>query len=315
MILAINTNAALDRVYFLDRLLPATHNRTQKSVLSVGGKGLDTAVVLQAIGAPCCAISFIAGKNGQALAELLEQRHIRSELIWLPGETRESIIIVETEFNRHTHITSSGYSVGPEDCAAFQAKVAELAPRAKWAVMAGTLPPGAPVSFYRELTEELHRHGVQVLIDGFGAPILAALPAAPDILKMNQAEFTATFQVEPQGWEGWFQAGLAQVQRQGLRSLVITCGKDGILAFTPQGIFQAGAPEVKAVNAAGAGDAVSAALAYRLMLGETWAEALKWSAATAAAVVLTEGTAECERSEVIRLYPQAWVKDLQHPEN
>ena len=84
MILAINANAALDRVYFLDRLLPATHNRTQKSVLSVGGKGLDTAVVLQAIGAPCCAVSFIAGRNGQALAELLEQRRIRSELILAP---------------------------------------------------------------------------------------------------------------------------------------------------------------------------------------------------------------------------------------
>ena len=103
------------------------------------------------------------------------------------------------------------------------------------------------------------------------------------------------------------------MERQGLRSLVITCGKDGIRAFTPQGVFQAGAPELKAVNAAGAGDAVSAALAYHLMLGEPWAQALKWAAATAAAVVLTEGTAECDPAEVIRLYPEAWVKLLQQP--
>jgi len=313
MILAINTNAALDRVYFLTRLQPAAHNRTEKSVLSVGGKGLDSAVVLQAIGAPCCAISFMAGKNGQALAELLEQRRIPSELIWLPGETRESIVIVETEHNRHTHITSSGYSVGPDDCAAFLAKVDELAPAAKWAVMAGTLPPGAPVSFYRELTG-LHRQGVKVLIDAFGAPLLEALPAVPEIVKMNQAEFAATFQAAAEGLDAWIRAGLAQVEARGLQSLVITCGKEGILAFTPQGVYHAGAPELKAVNAAGAGDAVSAALAYHLSLGKTWSEALQWAAATGAAVVLTEGTAECDPAEVTRLYPQAWVKLLQQPE-
>ena len=68
----------------------------------------------------------------------------------------------------------------------------------------------------------------------------------------------------------WLTVACRQKDRFAIPSLVITCGKDGILVFTPDGIYQAGCAEVKEVNAAGAGDAVSAALVYRFSLGELW---------------------------------------------
>ncbi len=67
MILAINLNAALDRVFFIDHFTPDAHIRVAKTDLCIGGKGLDTALVLQTIGAETRAISFIAGKNGEIL--------------------------------------------------------------------------------------------------------------------------------------------------------------------------------------------------------------------------------------------------------
>ncbi len=312
MILTINVNAALDRVFFIERFIPNTHMRTDRAVLSVGGKGLDTALVLQTLGAPVRALSFIAGKNGETLAGLLEQQQISSDLIWLPGETRESIVIVETDLNRHSHITTTGYTLRPEDIEQIFSRVEALAPQADWAVIAGTLPGGAPPHLYHDLIERLHRHGVKVLIDGFGPPILETLPAQPDIVKMNQAEFEETFNLNARGLEEWVKISKSEMERRKIGALVITCGKDGILAFTPAGVFHAGCIEVKEVNAAGAGDAVSAALAYRLSLGETWSQALAWAVATSAAVVLTEGTAEAHMADILELYPRAWVKQLEY---
>jgi fructose-1-phosphate kinase PfkB-like protein len=187
----------------------------------------------------------------------------------------------------------------------------ELAPQSDWAVLAGSLPAGAPPTLYRELIVRLHRHHVKALIDGFGAPILQTLPAHPEIVKMNQHEFQETFDVQARDFKELIFSCNNQMQIHEMQNLVITCGKDGILAFTQDGVFHAGCSEIKEVNAAGAGDAVSAALSYRLSLGDSWCEALIWAAATSAAVVITEGTAEAHMKDIQSFYPLAWVKQIE----
>lgn len=310
MILAINANAAVDQVLFIDRFAGGTTMRTGRWVLSVGGKALDAAVALKTLGAPVRAVSLVAGRNGETLAGLLREREIDSDLLWVPGETRTSVVIVETEFNRHSHITTSGYTVTPEDCAHFCELVERRAGEAAWAVIAGSLPGGAPPDLYRRITEMLHQHGVCVLIDAYGQPALESLNARPEILKMNEPEFAATFQAQPGSLAEWVEAGRRAAAQHAIPALVITLGRRGILAFASGRIYHAAAPAVEAVNAAGAGDAVSGVLAYRRWLGNSWEEALRWSAAAGAAVALTEGTAECRVEDVQRLYPLTQVKEM-----
>ena len=79
MILAVNVNAAIDWVFFVNRFIPGAHMRPHKTVLSVGGKGLDTALVLKTIGAPTQAVTFAAGKNGEVLAGLLTDRQVKQK--------------------------------------------------------------------------------------------------------------------------------------------------------------------------------------------------------------------------------------------
>jgi 1-phosphofructokinase family hexose kinase len=310
VILCLNTNAALDQVLFIERFEPNTHMRTINEVVSVGGKGLATAMVLHTLGAPVIAVSFVAGRNGQTLEDLLRRHGIANELIWMEGETRVATVIVETDVKRHSHITSQGYTIASVDCQAFLQRTACLTANVTWAVIAGTLPPGAPQDFYALLTTFLHERHVHVLVDAFGVPLCAALAAVPDIVKMNLDEFIQTFGLDVRSSDSLPNVCRTVMARFGLRAMVITCGKDGILACTPEGDYLAGVPEVNEVNAAGAGDAVSASLVYRLSLGDDWKQALSWAAATAAAVVLTPGTAECHLDDVLKFYPCTWVKKL-----
>lgn len=311
MILTINANAAVDIVMFIDRFTPGGTMRPARVVTSVGGKGLDSSVVLGALGAPVTAISFAAGRNGETLAKLLEDRRIPADFIWLDGETRVSNVIVETDYNRHSHITTPGYTVTQEDCARLKERIQHHAPQADWAVIAGSLPGGAPASLYCEITNLLHQSGVKVLTDCFGQPAREALAASPDIVKMNQHEFEITFGAQPQSQVDWISAVRGVMARHNLQNFILTCGKDGILAFTPQAVYQATAPEMEEVNAAGSGDAVSAAVPYRLSLGEPWETALRWGAAAGAAVVLTEGTAECRMQDVQRILPETSVQVIE----
>ena len=95
-----------------------------------------------------------------------------------------------------------------------------------------------------------------------------------------------------------------------MNSLVLTCGADGIISFSSEGAFHTIVPKLKAVNAAGAGDAVSSALAWRFSEGDNWYQALKWAGAVSAAVVLTPGTAELRTQDALDLLPKIQIVEI-----
>ena len=95
----------------------------------------------------------------------------------------------------------------------------------------------------------------------------------------------------------------------GIEVVVISRGKDGIIAATKGSIFKAVPPPVKVRSAVGAGDCTIAGLALKLAYGESLLEACKLAVAMGTASVLTPGTELCHREDVERLLPQVkvWV--------
>jgi 1-phosphofructokinase family hexose kinase len=313
MILTVTANAALDRVLFIDRFEPTGVMRAQRMQESVGGKGLDASVVLQTLGAPNTAISFMAGPTGKALVEILDSYGIRHDLVWVEGNIRTANVVVETELHRHSHIMTTGHMVTPADCDRFLDCIEANLAGMQWIIMGGSLPVGAFSDLYRRVIHLGRLHGVKTLIDVPGLPALEALPAKPEIFKMNRAEFADTFNLHFDSMLELAFAARGLMFERDLNNLVITCGSDGILAVTHQDVFIATAPPQRAINAAGAGDAVSASIVYRLALGDSWPAALRWAAATSAAVVLTDGTADCHMNDIERIYPDTTVRVMPDP--
>jgi len=167
-----------------------------------------------------------------------------------------------------------------------------------------------PRDFYRTVTNLAHQAGIPTLIDCPGEPMFQALPEKPDNVKMNRCELSQTFGVAACSLAELAAQAQRLCRREDLPALVVTCGEEGILAITGQGSYRAIAPSEEEVNAAGAGDAVSAALAWRRSLGETWQQALRWAAAASAAVVLTEGMADCRLSDVERIFTLVEVREI-----
>ena len=93
----------------------------------------------------------------------------------------------------------------------------------------------------------------------------------------------------------------------GIEVVVISRGKEGIIAATKDKIFKAASPPVKVRSAVGAGDCTVAGLALKLTYGEPLIEACRLGVAMGAATVLTPGTELCHRADVERLLPQVEV--------
>jgi 1-phosphofructokinase family hexose kinase len=304
MILTVTPHSALDKVLFIDRFNPGSVHRTEEVVYSVGGKGLDSSVTLSCLDVETVGLVFVAGSTGEKLIELVQGFGIVPEPVWVDGETRVAHVISETKVGRHSHVISGKILIDQQQLHLFYSRFEDLVIKSKYVICAGSVPPVISPDVYHKITRFAHQNNVPVLIDSSKKMIIEAIPAKPDIIKMNWDEFEVTFSQKAENLEELTRLAGGIYQDHQLNSLVLTCGADGIISFSSEGAFHTIVPKLKAVNAAGAGDAVSSALAWRFSEGDNWKDTMRWAGAVSAAVVLTPGTAECRKKDVVDLLPK-----------
>jgi 1-phosphofructokinase family hexose kinase len=310
LFLTVTPDPVLDEIFIIEEWTPGVPMRSLKTTTSVGGKGLDASVALRHLGQDTVGLAFLAGRTGQELARLVQTYGIALEAVWTGGSTRTAHIVAEARQNRHSHLFSGGIEIDAAQHEAFFQRFQQLLSQAAWVILGGIIPQALPASFYHPLIEAATRVGVPVLVDAFGDFMLEAINAHPAVVKMNRREIGLTFGEEPQEFDDLLAKASKIYRQYDLNTLVVTSGAEGIAAFTPQGVVHALPPHLQAVNAAGAGDAASAAIAWRQSLGDDWSETLRWAAAAGAAVVLTEGTADCRLEDICRIYSQVQVRQI-----
>lgn len=284
--------------------------RTKRMTTCVGGKGLNSSVVLRQLGIDTVGMGFFAGKVGEELVDLLKEYGIAPEPVWVGGTNRIAHVIAEKETNIHSHVIVGEVEVSSEQKQEFIDKFTKRVKEAEWVIFAGSIPPSVNEDFYVSLIEIAKQAGVPSLIDSQKQYIVEAIKAKPDIVKMNWEEFEWTFDLKADTLESLIQQGKELKVQRDINALVITLSKDGMLAFTSEGNYLAKAPFQKPVNAAGAGDSVSSTLAWRLSQGDKWESALIWASAVSAATVLTERTGDVRMEDVERILKEVKVTDL-----
>lgn len=147
-----------------------------------------------------------------------------------------------------------------------------------------------PVESVTELVRTLPDAARFVLNPSPPAPLPPEVLAACDPLVVNEHEARYILGGTPSDLpEDWARELLAL----GPRSVVITLGADGALTADGSGSpVTVPSPKVDAVDTTGAGDAFTAALAWRLGLGEDLATAAAYAARVGAASVTRRGAQE-----------------------
>lgn len=284
--------------------------RTDRIVNSVGGKGLNSAVVLRHLGVETVGIGFFAGRIGQELVEIVEEYGIITEAIWAGGTTRVAHVIAELKNKRHSHVIAGQTIISEEQKQEFIDRFKERVLKADWVIFAGSIPKSLNSGFYAELIPITQAAKIPTLIDSQKSFMIEAMKAKPDIIKLNWQEFEWTFNKKAETLDSLIEKAEEFFKERKLKNLVLTLGKDGILAFTKEGAYFAKAPLQEPKNAAGAGDAASSALVWRFTKGDDWQSAMRWATAVSAASVLTERTGDVFQEDIDRIFPMVTVEKI-----
>ncbi|GAA0402702.1 sugar kinase [Acrocarpospora corrugata] len=272
MILTVTLNPALDVTYRVPGLTLDATNRVAEVSVRAGGKGLNVARVLHALGYEVMALGLAGGPDGD---RLVASAGLPAAFTRVSGETRRTVAVVAD--GGVTMLTEPGPGITPAEWAAFQADFARWLPRASAVVLSGSLPPGLPADAYAVLAGLAG--GVPTIVDAEGDALVNALAARPHVVKPNVDELSRTF-----GAATSVRDGALRLRELGARAVVVSDGPRGLHADTPEGRWRAVPPYTEG-NPTGAGDAAVAAIAMGVVGRWDWAETLRHAAALSAAAV------------------------------
>ncbi|MEU1511873.1 1-phosphofructokinase family hexose kinase [Streptomyces sp. NPDC005811] len=280
MILTVTLNTALDLTYRVPALRPHATHRVTEVTERPGGKGLNVARVLAALGHEVTVTGFAGGATGRVVRERLPPA-IGDALLPVSGATRRTVAVVDTRSGDTTQLNEPGPLITPAEWSAFQEAYEDLVADADAVALCGSLPPGVPVGAYAGLVRTARALGVPVLLDTSGEPLRRGVAARPDVVKPNAGELAElTGSHEP-------LRATQDARRRGAQAVVASLGPDGLLAATPEGRWRATPPTRVHGNPTGAGDAAAAGLLSALVEGLPWPARLTRAVALATATVLT----------------------------
>jgi tagatose 6-phosphate kinase len=305
-ILVVTLNPALDLTYRLTTVDWAGVNRPADVRTRPGGKGLNVAFTLAALGVEVTVAGLAGGSTGATIGEALITDGIGAALTPIRGETRRTVTIVDAQRAEAAVFNEQGPDVTAAELAAFETDYAAALSPAELVVLTGSLPPGIDAGVYARLIKHAELAGIPAVLDAGGEVLRLGAAAGPAIVKPNLAELEAAAGRRLR--DGADRADVAAVEASagdlltlGAQAAVVSLGPDGLLAATGTGCWHVAAPEVTVSNPTGAGDAVVAGLALGLARGWSWPDRLRHAAALGAATVATPVAGQFDRAVYERL--------------
>ncbi|MFI8371203.1 1-phosphofructokinase family hexose kinase [Streptomyces sp. NPDC085466] len=302
MILTVTLSTALDLTYEVPALVPRTSHRVAHGAERPGGKGVNVARVLAALGHETVVTGFAGGPTGDRLRELLAPvPGLTDALVATEAATRRTLAVVDTGAGAATRFDEPGAAVTAAEWTAFRERYAELLDGAAAVALCGDLPPGVHVGAYAELVRAARAAGVPVLLDTGGEPLRRGIAARPDLVKPDAEELAGlTGSREP-------RRATQDARRRGAHTVVTSLGADGLLAATPDGLWSAVLLDPVRGDPTGAGDSVVAALLAGLVDATPWPDRLAHATALAAATIAASTPGEYDPKRHADLLPQVTV--------
>jgi tagatose 6-phosphate kinase len=310
MILCLNANAAIDKTLTVPGFSVDAIHRPEAVLRLPGGKGLNVARVIHTLGGDALVLGWVGGHAGDFIRESARKEGLRVNFVSISAESRTCMSIYDPMTGQMTEVYEPGATVSPEDIGRLAARFEAHLPDVSVVTLSGSLPPGVPDDFYAHLARKAAQKNVPVFLDASGA-ILSRTVGQPGIrlVKPNRDEFTQ--------WKGLQDPDLDSVQNM-LRSIVreenldvvVSLGKDGLLAARGENIWHVFTPVIGALSAVGSGDALMAGLAIGADQDWPWADCIRVGAAAAAANTLTIGAGRFSLMDYERILDEVKIETL-----
>lgn len=302
MIAALALNPALDVSTATERVRPTDKLRCDPPAIDPGGGGINVARVIHRLGGAAAALFPAGGATGALLIQMLAGEGIAAESVPFDALTRISFAVTDRQSADQYRFVLPGPTVPAATLEALAALLARRLQVARLLVVSGSLPPGLPASYLRDLGRIAARAHVRIVLDTSAALTEVGRALGAWALKPSLAELEAEAGEplpDPASITG---AARALIEDGAAQLVFVSEGAAGATLVTRYETVKIEAPRVEPVSAIGAGDSLVAGLTLALERGWAPVDALRFGVAAGSAALLTPGTQLARRADVERLH-------------
>jgi 1-phosphofructokinase len=255
MIVTVTPAPAIDWTVEVDSFALGAVNRAVRSGREPSGKGVNVSWALHRAGLATRAV-FPAGKSGGRLMdEALSRAGIEHVIVDTGREVRVNITLLAP--GSSTKINEAGSELSEEHIGQLREAIVRASVDASVVLICGSLPPGAPATFVRDMVRMLKDSAVEVGVDSSGEALRLALEARPDLIKPNVHEL-GDLTGRAIATLGDAAEAARETRKRGAGAVLVSLGADGALLVDDGGVLFGRATGIPVVNSVGAGDALLA---------------------------------------------------------
>ncbi|SOX54377.1 phosphofructokinase [Mycobacterium ahvazicum] len=303
-IVTLTMNPALDITTSVDVVRPTEKLRCATQRYDPGGGGINVARIAHVLGGSASAVFPAGGPTGGLLMSLLNEERVPFRQIPVLASTRESLTVNENSTGRQYRFVLPGPRLTFAEQALCLDQVRAAAESAEFVVASGSLPPGVPADYYQRVADICQGMGVRFILDTSGGG-LQHVSSGVYLLKASERELRecvgrplATESEQFAAARGLIEKGCAEI-------VLVSLGSHGALLVTPAADQRFSAIPMRNGSGVGAGDAMVAAITIGLSRGWPLDKAVRLGIAAGAAMLMTPGTAVCDRADIEKLFALA----------
>ncbi|MFT3876655.1 MAG: 1-phosphofructokinase family hexose kinase [Propioniciclava sp.] len=296
-VVTFTANPSMDKTLLLGGPLARGEvQRVASATEQAAGKGVNVARVVAESGVGCTAVLPFGDDAYLAALNAARPGLMAVSAPAIRHRPRTNTTVTEPD-GVTTKLNEPGPTLDASDLEAASAQLVAAAAGAKWVALSGSLPPGAPDSWYADLVVALKASGCKIAVDTSDAAldaVIAGLPASSfDLIKPNSDELAqltggdaAAFEADAaRGEVAAIVAAAAQLRDRGITNVLVTLGGSGAVLVNAEGAWHATAPKIAVRSTVGAGDSSVAGFILADVAGkpaeECLASAVRYGSAAA----------------------------------
>jgi len=251
-------------------------------------------------------ISSIGGPAGAAIKADSAELGLSTAWVDVASTTRVCTSVIDQCRNITTELVEPSGQVTVEELRRFADVFSQEAATADYVVFTGSLPPGTPASYCRELAL---RTDARMIFDIRGPELVEAIEARPFLVKPNRSELAETLGQDLID-EAQLIEGMWEMNRRGAQWVVVSQGEQAVLATSADEAYRVTPPSAQVVSPIGCGDCFAAGLAWALDEGDEMNRALCRAVAAAVANLATPLPGRLDPARVKLLQAQIHCETL-----
>lgn len=301
-IITITFSPCVDKNFSAPAFVHSRKIHCSAPAFNAGGGGINVARALHRLGENAIAIFPEGGATGHLLQTMLEKENVPTITVPAVNETRENIMIRDDSTALHYQFIMPPVDLYDAEFDAIVAAVGEQVDAADFIVISGSLPSRFPGDVFDRISRLAKKHGVRIVIDTSGPPLLRALEAGAWLVKPNLNELCKLVGESLSNKQEQSQAAQKLIQEYGCEAVVVSLGKEGAMLVTKDNITHYHAPLADTKSTAGAGDSMVAGIIHWLSVGNPLEDAVSFGVACGTSATLHEGTELCHPDDALKLY-------------